>query len=96
MCVCVLTCVFYLVLSTDSILVKVPPVVGMAAMSELHGAECLKLISRLSSVHVNLELGAQQVQLRGMQRICPLEGCTFCLLILYHSPRPCSIIRCVT
>jgi len=47
--------------SADSILVKVPPVVGMAAMSELHGAECLKLVHRLTSVHVNLELGAQQV-----------------------------------
>ena len=54
------------VLSTDSILVKVPPLVGMTAMSEMHRAECLKLISRLSSVHVNLELGAQQVQLREM------------------------------
>ena len=66
----------FLVLSTDSILVKVPPVVGMAAMSELHGVECLKLISRLSSVHVNLELGAQQVQFREMHaEDVPLEGC---------------------
>ena len=52
---------FLAVSSADSILVKVPPVVGMAAMSELHGAECLKLVHRLTSVHVNLELGAQQV-----------------------------------
>ena len=65
-------------MSTDSILVKVPPVVGMAAMSELHGAECLKLISRLSSVHVNLELGAQQVQCNehaeglALKGVCPL------------------------
>lgn len=65
-------------------------------MSELHGVECLKLISRLSSVHVNLELGAQQVQcsehVKGLALYRGI-GMSFDIIVLL--PRPYSVIRCL-
>lgn len=56
--------------------------VGMAAMSEVHETECLKMIRRLCRVHGNLLLGAQQVQLSSIQRVIlsgdPFSGVCNC------------------
>ena len=53
--------------------------VGMAAMSELHGTECLKMIRRLCRVHGNLVLGAQQVQLNPLCTIDCFSGIVHCV-----------------